>query len=56
MRAKFKEMDGFGPAAYADFLLATDSDERQILMRDAYERVNVLLDELGIEPYEAGTD
>jgi hypothetical protein len=56
IRAKFKEIDGFGPAAYADFLLATDSDERQLLMRDAYERVNALLDELGIEPYGEGAD
>ena len=52
IRAKFKEMDGLGPTAYADFLLATDSDERQLLLRDAYERVNYLLDELGVEPYE----
>jgi hypothetical protein len=56
IRAKFKEMDGLGPAAYADFLLATDSEERQLLIRDAYERVNSLLDELGVEPYEEVTD
>lgn len=56
IRAKFKEMDGFGPAAYADFLLATDSDERQLLIRDAYERVNSLLDELGVEPFEEVMD
>ncbi|RJP32848.1 MAG: hypothetical protein C4536_05445 [Actinobacteria bacterium] len=56
IRAKFKEIDGLGPAAYADFLLATDSGERQLLIRDAYERVNSLLDELGVEPYEEVTD
>lgn len=56
IRAKFLEIDGFGPTAYADFLLIEDNDERQLLMRDAYERVNALLDELGIEPYEEGTD
>ncbi len=56
IRSKFMEIDGFGPVAYADFLLATDSDERELLMRDAYERVNALLDELGIEPYDEGTD
>ncbi len=56
IRAKFKEIEGFGPAAYADFLLATDGDERQLLMRDAFERVNALLDELGIEPYKEGAD
>lgn len=52
IRAKFKEIEGFGPAAYADFLLPSDSDERQLLMRDAFERVNALLIELGIEPYD----
>ncbi|MBC7247558.1 MAG: hypothetical protein H5T73_07250 [Actinobacteria bacterium] len=52
MRARFKEIDGIGPAAYADFLLAIDSEDRQLLIRDAYERVNAFLDELGVEPYE----
>ena len=56
IRAKFKEMDGLGPTAYADFLLATDSEERQLLIRDAYERVNSFLDELGVEPYEEAMD
>ncbi|NPV58757.1 MAG: hypothetical protein HPY75_03715 [Actinobacteria bacterium] len=56
IRAKFKEIDGLGPAAYADFLLAADIEERQLLIRDAYERVNSLLDELGVEPYEEVLD
>jgi len=56
IRAKFIQIDGFGPTAYADFLLATDSDERQLLMRDAYERVNALLDKLGVDPYEEVTN
>ncbi len=56
IRSKFMEIDGFGPVAYADFLLATESYERELHKRDAYERVNTLLDELGIEPYDEGTD
>lgn len=52
IRAKFIEVDGFGPAAYADFLLVEDIEERRLLMRDAYERINALLDDLGVGPYK----
>jgi len=37
-----------GPKFVADFEDIQDSDERAIRMRDAYERVNHLLSELGI--------
>lgn len=56
IRAKSLVIDGFGPVAYTDFLLVEDNEERQLLMRDAFERASALLDELGIEPYGEGMD
>ncbi len=51
-RAKFSGVDAFGPTAVADFLEEADPDERERIRRDVYEKVNVLLDMLGINPFE----
>jgi len=37
-----------GPKHVADFEAITDSEEREAIQRDAYERVNNLLEKLGI--------
>lgn len=45
---KFASPDHFGPRSVATFLEVTDAEERDILQRDAFERVHHLLSELGI--------
>ena len=52
MRAKFLSPEHTGPLGVADFLEVTESEERAIVARDAYERVNAMLDGLGIGPWE----
>ena len=52
IRSKFLEVDALGPVAVADFMDITDSDERERIERDAFERVAGLLDALGIEPFD----
>jgi hypothetical protein len=44
---KFESPDYVGPNFVADFLEVTDPDERAFLQRDAFERVNYLLTQLG---------
>ncbi len=45
---KFASPDHIGPKSVADFEGLTDPEERAFLQRDAYERVNYLLEKLGI--------
>ncbi|MEW6585910.1 MAG: hypothetical protein AB1442_09915 [Nitrospirota bacterium] len=45
---KFATEKDIGPKFVADFEEITDPEEREILQRDAYERVNYLLTKLGI--------
>lgn len=45
---KFSSPQHIGPKSVADFLDVADPEERDLLMRDAYERANHLLRELGI--------
>jgi hypothetical protein len=40
---KFATIDHFGPTAVADFNEISDSEERAVLKRDAYERIQALL-------------
>ncbi len=49
IRSKFLSPEHFGPVAVADFLEITDSETRAIVTRDAYERLNTLLDLLQIK-------
>ena len=52
IRGKFLSPEHVGPVAVADFLEVTDPDERAIVVRDAYARVNALLDQLRVEMWE----
>jgi hypothetical protein len=45
---KFESPEHTGPKFVADFEEITDREERELLQRDAFERVNFLLEELGI--------
>jgi hypothetical protein len=45
----FSSEKHIGPKFVADFEEVTDLEERELLQRDAYERVNYLLERLGIK-------
>jgi hypothetical protein len=49
---KFQGNRWFGPAAHAESFLIENSEDRQLIMRDVYERINALLDKLDIEPFQ----
>ena len=44
----FESENSVGPRFVADFEEVTDAEEREIRERDAYERVNHLLEKLGV--------
>ena len=46
---KFASPDHTGPKSVADFDEITDPEERDVVQRDAYERVQDLLRRLGIQ-------
>lgn len=48
IRTQFVSEGHIGPKFVADFEEVTDPEERALLQRDAYERVNYLLEKLGI--------
>jgi hypothetical protein len=50
IRAKFLSPGHFGPVAVAEFHESSDADERAVVTRDAYERLNALLDRLDVKP------
>jgi len=52
IRSKFLSPEHFGPVAIAEFLEVTDPEERTIVVRDAYERLNAFLDQLQIGSWE----
>lgn len=43
-------MKAFGPKSVVDFDEIDDPDEQERIQRDAYERVNALLNKLGKTP------
>lgn len=47
---QFSSEKAFGPKSVADFEEIDDPDEQARIQRDAYERVNALLNKLGITP------
>jgi ribosomal protein S9 len=51
IRAKFKDVDSLGPVNVAEFMEVSDPDERERIIRDAFERVAGLLDELRIDSF-----
>ncbi len=48
IREKFDSPDHVGPKFVADFEEVTDSESRQLMQRDAYERAQALLEGLGV--------
>jgi len=52
IRAKFASIDGIGPTSVVDFDEIIDRDERDRIRRDAFERVNALLDILNITEFK----
>ena len=50
IKARFAIVDGIGPTWVADFLGIADAEERDRVKREAFELVNGLMEELGIEP------
>lgn len=52
IRSKFLSPEHFGPVAVAEFLEIADPEERAIATRDAYERLNALLEQLQVRPWE----
>lgn len=46
--SKFATLDHAGPKDVAEFDEAMDAEERTIRQRDAFEKVNFLLQQLGI--------
>lgn len=52
IRKKFESVNAPGPTWVANFEEVEDVEEKERIKRDAFERVNALLDALGIEPLE----
>ncbi len=52
IRSKFQTVEHVGPKWVADFLEITDTGDRAIRIRDAYETVSRLLDLLAIDPWD----
>jgi len=51
INAKFATVDGIGPTWTSDFLEIEDPEERARVQREAFELVNALMTQLGIEPF-----
>jgi len=51
IKAKFKDINSIGPEWIITFQDSSDEEEKNIIRRDAYERINAFLDRLGIEEY-----
>lgn len=54
IKAKFKDINAPGPVWLTNFEDIDDEEEKERVRRDAYERVNVFLDALGIEEFKEG--
>ena len=51
IKAKFATVKSIGPVWVADFLEISDSEERARVRREAFELIDALMNELGIEPF-----
>jgi len=49
--AQFRDIDAIGSVEVADFLEIDDREERLRIQREAFEVINTLMGELGIEPF-----
>ncbi len=52
IRSKFVSVEHTGPKWIADFLEVTEKEDRNIVMRNAYEKITELLDTLGITSWD----
>lgn len=52
IRKGFISINAPGPTWVANFEEIEDTEEKERIKRDAFERINTLLDALGIEPFE----
>jgi len=52
IRGKFAPVKHISPAWIADFLEITEKEDREIIIRRSFEKVNALLDVLQIESWE----
>jgi dissimilatory sulfite reductase (desulfoviridin) alpha/beta subunit len=52
IKAKFKDVNSIGPAWITTFQDTVDVEEKELIKRDAYERINTFIDKLGIEEYK----
>lgn len=52
IRSKFASIEHIGPKWVADFLEVADKEDRDIIMRRAYEKISELLDILKISSWE----
>ncbi len=48
IKENFKSIDSLGPIAVANFLEPINDEEKEMLIRDAYETINRILNQLGI--------
>ena len=54
IRTKFKDVESPGPVWITNFEEIDDEEEKERVRRDAFERINALLDALHIEPFSEG--
>jgi len=52
IKAKFKDVNSIGPAWITIFQDTGDDEEKELIKRDAYERINTFIDKLGIKEYK----
>jgi hypothetical protein len=52
IKAKFEKVDFIGPVYVADFKEISDEEERERVIREAFELVNTLMGKLGIESFK----
>lgn len=52
IKAKFDDINAIGPAWVIKFLEIQDEEETERIKRDAYERVNIFLEKIGIEKFQ----
>lgn len=52
IRKKFEAPDNIGPVWVANFESHLNAEDRELLQRDAFERVNAFLDQLGITAFD----
>jgi len=53
VKAKFDTTNSIGPNFVSDFLEISDSEEREIIKREAFELVTLLMDKIGITSFAA---